>query len=117
MGWFENQIEERREADQLLLEDSFLKAAGVVLGSRGAERISDERIVTKNAIDEILKYYHFKPVEVPDSIQEPEAQLDYCLRRYGTAWRLCSTVRAARDSRGADLCGPASGNALRRGKD
>ena len=60
MGWFENQIEERREADQLLLEDSFLKAAGVVLGSRGAERISDERIVTKNAIDEILKYYHFK---------------------------------------------------------
>ena len=83
MGWFENQIEERREADQLLLEDSFLKAAGVVLGSRGAERISDERIVTKNAIDEILKYYHFKPVEVPDSIQEPEAQLDYCLRRYG----------------------------------
>lgn len=87
MGWFENQIEERREADQLLLEDSFLKAAGVVLGSRGAERISDELIVTKNAIDEILKYYHFKPVDVPDSIQEADAQLDYCMRRYGVMRR------------------------------
>ena len=58
MGWFENQIEDRREADQLLLEDSFVKAAGVVLGSRDAERISDANIVTKNAIDEVLKYYH-----------------------------------------------------------
>ena len=83
MGWFENQIEERREADRQLLEDSFVKAAGVVLGHRDAERIGDERIVTKNAIDEILKYYHFKPVEVPESIQEADEQLDYCLRRYG----------------------------------
>ena len=83
MGWFENQIEDRREADQLLLEDSFVKAAGVVLGSRDAERISDANIVTKNAIDEVLKYYHYRPVEVPESIQAPGEQLDYCLRRYG----------------------------------
>ena len=87
MGWFENQIEERREADRQLLEDSFVKAAGVVLGHRDAERIGDERIVTKNAIDEILKYYHFKPVEVPESIQEAGEQLDYCLRRYGMMHR------------------------------
>lgn len=83
MGWFENQIADRREADRQLLEDSLVKAAGVVLGSRDAERIGDERIVTKNAIDEILKYYHFKPVDVPDSIQDPKEQLNYCLRRYG----------------------------------
>ncbi|MBR2707263.1 MAG: ATP-binding cassette domain-containing protein [Mogibacterium sp.] len=83
MGWFENQIEDRREADQLLLEDSFVKAAGVVLGSRDAERISDANIVTKNAIDEVFKYYHYRPVEVPESIQAPGEQLDYCLRRYG----------------------------------
>ena len=83
MGWFENQIADRRESDRQLLEDSFIKAAGVVLGHRDAERIGDERIVTKNAIDEILKCYHFKPVEVPDYIQDPKEQLDYCLRRYG----------------------------------
>ncbi len=83
MGWFENQIEERRAADQQLLEDSFVRIAGVVLGQRSAEKIGDERIVTKGAIDEILKYYHYKPVELPDSIQTPEEQLDYCLRPYG----------------------------------
>ena len=83
MGWFENQIEERRAADQQLLEDSFVKIAGVVLGQRTADRISDERIITKGAIDEILKYYHCKPVEIPDSIVEADEQLDYSLRPHG----------------------------------
>ena len=83
MGWFENQIEERRAADQQLLEDSFVKIAGVVLGQRSADRISDERIITKGAIDEILKYYHCKPVEIPDSIVEADEQLDYSLRPHG----------------------------------
>ena len=83
MGWFENQIEERRNADQTLLEDSFVKIAGVVLGQRTAQKIGDERIVTKNAIDEILKYYHYKPVEVPEEIKTAEEQLDYSLRPHG----------------------------------
>ncbi len=83
MGWFENQIEERRTADQQLLEDSFVKIAGVVLGQRTAQRIGDERIVTKGAIDEILKYYHCKPVEVPEEIKTAEEQLDFSLRPHG----------------------------------
>jgi len=83
MGWFENQIEERRSADQQLLEDSFVKIAGVVLGQRTAQKIGDERIVTKNAIDEILKYYHYKPVEVPEEVKTAEEQLDYSLRPHG----------------------------------
>ncbi|MBQ3355640.1 MAG: NHLP bacteriocin export ABC transporter permease/ATPase subunit [Oscillospiraceae bacterium] len=83
MGWFESQIEERRNADQQLLEDSFVKIAGVVLGNRAAEKIGDARIITKSTIDEILKYYHCKPVEVPDELQSAEEQLDYCLRPYG----------------------------------
>ena len=83
MGWFENQIEERRNADQRLLEDSFVKIAGVVLGKRTAEKISDARIVTKSAIDEILKYYHFQPAGVPDGIKTAGDQLDYCLRPHG----------------------------------
>ena len=62
MNYIKNQIEQRKNTDQQLLEDSFAKIAGVVLGKRTAERIGDERIVTKNAIDEILKYYHNNPV-------------------------------------------------------
>ena len=63
MGWFDNQIKSRRQSDQQLLDDSFIKVAGVIMGQRNAEKISDERIVTKNAIDEILKYYHYKTSE------------------------------------------------------
>ena len=83
MGWFENQIEERRAADQQLLEDSFAKVAGVVLGERTAQRLRDERIVTKDAIEEILKYYHGKPTELPEGLETAEEQLEYSLRPLG----------------------------------
>ena len=83
MGHFENQIEERREAEQQLLEDSFVKIAGIVMGRKSAEKLGDERIITKTAIDEILKFYHYKPVEIPDSVKRPAEQLKYCLRPYG----------------------------------
>ena len=83
MGWFENQIQDRREADQQLLEESFLRIAGVVMGERDAQRIGDARIITKSAIDEILKYYHYKPSELPENITDPDEQLDYCLRPHG----------------------------------
>ena len=83
MGWFEEQINERREADLEALKDSFQKIAGVVLGQRIAQRLNDDRIVTKQAIDEVLKFYHLKPVEVPESLDTADEQMDYCLRRYG----------------------------------
>ena len=83
MGWFEDQIIERRSAEQRALEDSFEKVAGVVLGKQVANRLNDKRIVSANVIDEILKSYHYKPVEYPDSIATGEDQLDYALRHYG----------------------------------
>ncbi len=66
-----------------MFEDSIFHAAGVVLGKRNAAKISDEHIITKQAIDEILKYYHYKPVEFPRSVKTHENQLDYCLRQHG----------------------------------
>ena len=83
MGWFEDQVTERRSAEQRALEDSFEKAAGVVLGRRAAERLNDKRIVTANVIEEILKHHHCKPVEFPNDIEAGEQQLDYALRHYG----------------------------------
>ena len=83
MGWFDKQIRQRSDLDQQLFEDSFLRAAGIVLGKRSAAKISDDHIITKQAIDDILKYFHYKPVEIPKSIKEHEDQLDYCLRPHG----------------------------------
>ncbi|MBQ9613396.1 MAG: NHLP family bacteriocin export ABC transporter permease/ATPase subunit, partial [Lachnospiraceae bacterium] len=83
MGWFENQIEERRRADQERLEDAYVRIAGVILGESSAFQIHDAGIITKEAIDEILKYCHCKPVEVPPEISGTEEHLDYCLRPHG----------------------------------
>ncbi len=83
MGWFEKQIKQRDDLDQQMFEDSFFRAAGVVLGHRIAAKIKDEHTVTKQAIDDILKYYHCKSSDIPKSIKEHEAQLDHALRPYG----------------------------------
>ena len=40
------------------------------------------------AIDKILRYYHFKPVEIPESITEPIEQIDYSMRPYGLMSRV-----------------------------
>lgn len=83
MSWFEGQIEERRAADQELLENAFVKAAGVVLGGRSEQRMRDERIIAKDAIEEVMKYYHCKTAEIPESLKTPQEQLDYSLRPHG----------------------------------
>ncbi len=83
MGWFEKQVKQREELDQQLFEDAFFRAAEVVLGKRVASEMSDDRIITKQAIEDILKYYHYKPVEIPKAVKEHEDQLDYSLRPHG----------------------------------
>ena len=83
MGWFDEQIEERELRDQEVMEDAIFRMAAVVLGKQMAGIAADNRFVTKDAIDEILKYYRCKPSEIPESIKDPDEQLEYCLRPYG----------------------------------
>lgn len=83
MGHFGSQIEDRRKAEQELLEDSLVKIAGIVMGQATAQKMSDDRIITKDAIDDIVKSYHLKPVDVPDNVTGFADQLDYCLRPHG----------------------------------
>ena len=83
MGWVENQIADRRAADEQLLEDSFAQIAGVILDRQSAERIIDRRIATEHVIDEILKYYHEKNVKPDERIKDPDDQLDQCLKKSG----------------------------------
>ena len=82
MGWFDEQIRQAKKNDQDVFEEAILRMASVVLGKNAGE-MNDSRIVTKETIDEILKYYHYKPVEIPDMITDPDEQLEYCLRPHG----------------------------------
>ena len=83
MGWFDEQIRERIRNDQETFEDAFVRVAGSVLGGRTATKLEDERLVAREALDEILKYHHCKPVEIPDDISDVNDQLEYALRPLG----------------------------------
>ena len=87
MGWFDEQIRQRKDNDQEVFEESIFRVASAVLGNQRAGLLRDERFITKEAIDDILKYYHYKPVEIPDSVRDPDEQLEFCLRPHGVMWR------------------------------
>ena len=83
MGWFSDQIRQRAENDQNIMEDSFFRMASVVMDKWEANRLEDERLIAREAIDDVLKYYRQKPVEIPESIQDASEQLEYVLRPTG----------------------------------
>ena len=83
MGWFNEQIKQRMESDQNILEDSFFRMAGVIMDKWNSDRLEDEQLITREALDEVLKFYHCKPVEIPESIQDADEQLEYVLRPTG----------------------------------
>ena len=87
MGWFTEQIKQRAENDQNVLEDSFFRMATVVMDKWDANRLEDERLIVREAIDDILKFYHQKPVEIPENIKDVNDQLEYVLRPTGLMTR------------------------------
>ncbi len=87
MGWFDEQIRQREQSDQDILEESFFRMASVVMDKWNAERAEDSRLIAKEALDDILKYYKHKPVEIPESITDVAEQLEYALRPSGLMTR------------------------------
>ena len=87
MGWFDEQIRQRKEHDDQMLEESFIRIADSVTGKRIADRLNDDRTTTQNAIDEILKFYHVKPREIPENIRDMNEQMEYAIRPYGIMHR------------------------------
>ena len=83
MGWFGEQIKQRMETDQNVLEDSFFRMASAVMDKWNAERMEDDRLIAKEAIDDVLKYYRQKPVEIPENIKDVTEQLEYAMRPSG----------------------------------
>ena len=87
MGWFDEQIRQRIQNDDEAFSDAFVKMAGVIMGERLNRMLQDDRIKTKNAIEEILKYYYVKPKELPDNITTTLDQLEFLMRPAGIMWR------------------------------
>ena len=104
MGWFDEQIKQRKQNDNDDFADSFVNIAGAVMGSRVFTALNDERQIAKNAFDEILKFYHLKTREIPDSIKDRNEQLEFLLRPHGIMRRTVTLSRGwYKDAIGAML--------------
>ena len=87
MGWFNEQIRDRTRSDQRILEDSLLQMASIVLDRWGLKEMADRTFNTREALNEILKYYHRKPVEIPDNCKDVTAQIEFAMRPNGMMYR------------------------------
>ncbi|MDD7256573.1 NHLP bacteriocin export ABC transporter permease/ATPase subunit [Bullifex porci] len=83
MGWFDEQIKERKQNDDAVFAAAFAGIADAVLGKKLSFAFESDAQKAKNAIDSILSFYHVKTQEVPDSIKNLNEQLEYLMRPYG----------------------------------
>lgn len=83
MGWFDEQIRQRKKKDDELFAEAFAEMAASVVGDKASAAWNNEQALTKDAIDEILHYYHVKSKEVPSSMTDKNEQLEYLLRPHG----------------------------------
>ena len=98
MGWFDEQIKERRKRDQDNFADAMDEISSVItrkeMGSGTRNMEANERSQVECAVGQILEYYHLKPRELPENMKSFEDQLEYLCRPYGIMRR---TVRLERD--------------------
>ena len=58
MGWFDEQIRQRKDNDKDVFSEALFDIVGAVSGKKLFVNINDNRKLIKNEIDEILKFYH-----------------------------------------------------------
>ena len=86
MGWFDEQIRHRIESDQEAFEDSIFNMSSSVIGRKAAREMKDERIITRAAIEEIIKYLGYKPKDTFGELAE-DNDLQGILKPYGIMFR------------------------------
>ena len=90
MGWLDEQIKQRKRTDQEILEDAFSDVASAVLGNRTAGLLKSACTGSGNAVNDILKYFGYKPAEQNEETESFEEMLEYVLRPYGILYRSVS---------------------------
>ena len=104
MGWFDEQIRQRKEHDRDVFEEAFIEISDTVTGARASAALADERSRARDAIGEILKFYHIKPQEVPETVRDTNEQLEFLLRPHGVMRRSVNLEKGwYRDAIGAML--------------
>ena len=87
MGWFDEQIRQRQQNDDDYFSESFANIADAVMGSKISTTLNN-RNLSLNSLDAILKYYHVKSCEIPENITDFNEQLEFLMRPYGIMRRI-----------------------------
>ena len=85
MGWFEDQITERKKLDDELLQESFKSLSGMEVKNLGdmSEKVAREDY----AISQILSYFKHQMVDIPSGIKDFNDKLNYALGQYDVQYR------------------------------
>lgn len=91
MGWFDEQIKDRKRQDIERFADAIDEISSIITRnnsgpSRKVSESSKKESITK-AIGQVLQYYHIKPKEIPDDITDLQDQLEYLCRPHGVMRR------------------------------
>lgn len=87
MGWFDEQIKQRKHADDTVLDEAFIGMADAILGTNSTSFFSVSGTESVGAIEEILRFYKIRPAEVPDSVKTFGDRLEFLLQPNGIMTR------------------------------
>lgn len=86
MGWFTEQIEQRKKYDKEAFEDSLIRLAGSVIGDEAA-KLSGKDPDIRDALKAIVRYFGIKYRDIPLNITDIEGKLDYVFHPEGIMYR------------------------------
>ena len=87
MGWFDEQLKVRKEHDEDVFADAFANMASSVLGTNIPLSIHNDRVLSQDAMLQVLKFYHVKAREIPTGMDDFNEQLEFLLRPSGIMHR------------------------------
>jgi len=87
MGWFEEQIEYRKQQDDEALSEAFQSIASSVMGYKVGSLAIRKGEDAKDAISELLRAFHVKEKELPPGEYDLEGRLNYLLSTSGIMHR------------------------------
>ncbi len=89
MGWFDEQLRERNENDKKMFEEALYAMSAGISPRRTADELNIGE--TEDALDELIRYYHFTPDKASrddDETTGDEAErMEQRLRSYGIMYR------------------------------
>lgn len=106
MGWFDEQIKQRMRNDDNAFSGAFADMSSVIMGKGILEGdFYDNTKMAKDAVEEILKYYHIAMQELPVNVKELNDVLEFLLRPSGIMRRtVVLEGNWYKDGMGALLC-------------